>query len=172
MNIKNLLYPIWSLVPGVLMLGCATSISNSYDHGNRMTEKMPQLNPMAYISNQGTEMELQHSLEGYLEYAALQNAGLRSKFSQWKAALERIPQVHSLPDPKFNYGYYMSEVETRVGPQNHRVGISQTFPWFGKLGLRNDKASEEAEIAKERFDAEKVRLFYQVKAAYYEYYYL
>ena len=172
MNIKNLLYPIWNLVPSVLMLGCATSVSNSYDHGNGMTEKMPPSSPMASISNQGTEMELQHSLESYLEYAALQNAGLRSKFSQWKAALERIPQFHSLPDPKFHYGYYISEVETRVGPQNHRVGIAQTFPWFGKLGLRNDKASAEAEIAKERFDAEKVRLFYQVKAAYYEYYYL
>ena len=172
MNIQNLLNPIWSLVPSVLMLGCATSISNSYDHRNGTTEKMPQLNPTASISDQGIEMELQYSLEGYLEYAALQNAGLRSKFSQWKAALERIPQVYSLPDPKFNYGYYISEVETRVGPQNHRVGIAQTFPWFGELGLRNDKASEEAEIAKERFDAEKVRLFYQVKAAYYEYYYL
>ena len=29
MNIQNLLNPIWSLVPSVLMLGCATSISNS-----------------------------------------------------------------------------------------------------------------------------------------------
>ncbi|MDA7525313.1 hypothetical protein N8667_06990, partial [Verrucomicrobia bacterium] len=101
MNIQNLLNPIWSLVPSVLMLGCATSVSNSYDHRNGMTDKMPQLNPTASISDQRIEMELQYSLEGYLEYAALQNAGLRSKFLQWKAALERIPQVYSLPDPKF-----------------------------------------------------------------------
>ena len=168
MKLEYLLNPLWSLVPGVLMLGCATP----HQIRNGTTEKAPPPNTMASISDQRSEMELQYSLEGYLEYAALQNPGLRSKFSQWKAALERIPQAHSLPDPKFNYGYYISEVETRVGPQNHRVGIAQTFPWFGTLGLRNDKASEEAKIAKELFDAEKVDLFYQVKAAYYEYYYL
>jgi len=48
-----------------------------------------------------------------LAYAALNNAGLEAAFNRWKTALEKVPQVNSLPDPQFSYSY---EIETRVGP--------------------------------------------------------
>ncbi len=46
------------------------------------------------------------------------------------------------------------------------------FPWFGKLELRGDAASEAAHAARQRYEAAKLKLFFQVKDAYYEYYYL
>jgi len=112
------------------------------------------------------------TLADYLAYAALNNPGLEAAFNRWKAALERVPQVRSLPDPRFNYGYFIREVETRVGPQRHKVGLSQMFPWFGKLELRGDVALEAANAERQRYEAAKLDLFYQVKRAYYEYYYL
>ena len=112
------------------------------------------------------------TLSDYLAYAALNNPGLEAAFNRWKAALERVPQVRSLPDPRFNYGYFIREVETRVGPQRHRFGLSQMFPWFGKLELQGDVALEAANAERERYEAAKLDLFYQVKRAYYEYYYL
>jgi len=111
-------------------------------------------------------------LADYLAYAALNNAGLEAAFNRWKAALERVPQVKALPDPKFTYMYYIQEVETRVGPQEQGFGIAQTFPWFGKLSLRGDLADEAAKAARKRYDAAKLKLFFKVKDAYYEYYYL
>jgi cobalt-zinc-cadmium efflux system outer membrane protein len=48
----------------------------------------------------------------------------------------------------------------------------QTFPWLGKLQRRGDMALEASEAAREKYEAEKLRLFYRVKHAYYEYYYL
>jgi len=111
-------------------------------------------------------------LSDYIAYAALNNPGLQAAFNRWKAALERIPQVKALPDPRFNYLYYVQEVETRVGPQRHGLGISQVFPWFGKLKLRGDVATEAAHVARRRCDAVKLKLFFEVKDAYYEYYYL
>lgn len=112
------------------------------------------------------------ALPDYLTYAALHNPGLKEAFHQWKAALERIPQVQSLPDPTFTYGYFIREVETRVGPQEHRIGLRQKVPWFGTLRLRGDAASEAAEAAFQRYQGQKLRLFFEVKQAYYEYYYL
>ncbi|MDY0040341.1 MAG: TolC family protein, partial [Desulforhabdus sp.] len=79
------------------------------------------------------ELNEQSGLNDYLAYAALNNAGLKAAFLRWQAALEKIPQVTALPDPRFSYGYYIQSVETRVGPQNNRFGLLQTFPWFGKL---------------------------------------
>ncbi len=73
------------------------------------------------------------TLPDYLRYAALNNAGLKAAFEQWKAAIEQVPQAKSLPDPKFNYGYFINEVETRVGPQRQKFEIMQTFPWFGVI---------------------------------------
>ena len=112
------------------------------------------------------------TLDSYLAYAALNNPSLEATFNRWKAALERIPQVRSLPDPRFTYRYFIENVETRAGPQKQRFGLSQTFPWFGKLELRAGLALEEARKAQAQYDAQKLKLFYQVTQTYYEYYYL
>ena len=77
-----------------------------------------------------------------------------------------------MPDPRFTYRYYIQEVETRVGPQKQGLGLSQTFPWFGKLDLQGDAAARAAEAQRYAFEAEKLKLFFRVKEAYYEYYYL
>ena len=42
-----------------------------------------------------------------------------------RAAAERIPQARSWPDPVLSYGYFAEEVETALGPQEHRIGLSQ-----------------------------------------------
>ena len=112
------------------------------------------------------------TLADYLAYAALNNPGLEAAFNRWKAALQRVPQEKSLPDPRFTYRYFIREVETRVGPQQQGVGLSQMFPWFGKLELRGSVAAEAAEAARQRYENEKFKLFFEVKDAFYEYYYL
>lgn len=118
------------------------------------------------------EITEKSTLSDYLAYAALNNPGLEAAFERWKAALQKIHQVTSLPDPRFTYGYFIQEVETRVGPQHQRFALNQTFPWLGKLQLQGDAAAEAARAEKARYDAAKLKLFYQVQEAYYEYYYL
>ncbi|NIA20403.1 MAG: TolC family protein [Anaerolineaceae bacterium] len=113
----------------------------------------------------------QSELSDYLVYAALNNPGLEAAFNRWKAALERVPQVRSLPDPRFTYRYFIREVETRVGPQQQSFELAQKFPWFGKLELRGGIALEAANAARQRYEAEKLKLFYLVQDAYFEYYY-
>lgn len=115
----------------------------------------------------GPDVNVPRTLPQYLRYAALENAGLRAAFEEWKAALEQIPQARSLPDPTFTYGYFIERVETR-----QRVGIMQMFPWFGKIEARTDAAAAAAKAAQRRYDAAKLELFAQVKDAFYEYAYL
>ncbi len=112
------------------------------------------------------------TLPDYLRYAALNNAGLKAAFEQWKAAIEQVPQAKSLPDPKFNYGYFINEVETRAGPQRQKFEIMQTFPWFGVIEAQTDQAAAQAKAAHKRYEAKKLELFEQVKYAFYEYSYL
>jgi len=112
------------------------------------------------------------TLQDYLRYALLNNAELKAKFHQWKAAVEQIPQAKSLPNPKFTYGYFIEEVETRVGPQRQKFEIMQTFPWFGVIEARGDRAAAKAKAARKSYEAKKLELFQEVKYVFYEYSYL
>ena len=67
------------------------------------------------------------TLEDYLTFATLNNAGLKAAFEQWKIAVGHVTQAKSLPDPRFTYGYFIEEVETRVGPQKHKLEIMQVL---------------------------------------------
>ncbi len=111
-------------------------------------------------------------LEDYLRFAALNNPGLEARFQEWRAAVEQVPQSRSLPDPRFTYGHYFGEVETRVGPMQHQFSLSQSLPWPGKLRDREDAAARRANAAYARFEAARLGLFYRVEAAHNRLYYL
>lgn len=117
------------------------------------------------------ELPPEPSLEDYVAYALLNNAGLEAAFNQWRAMLERIPQARTLPDPRFNYRYFIENVETRTGPQENMVGLSQTFPWFNELDLKGEMAVEEARTTQARFEQRRLSVTYQVVSAYAEYAY-
>ena len=118
------------------------------------------------------DLDWNSTLSDYLGHAYLNNPGLEAAFNRWKAALKNAKVMGALPDPKFTYAYYIEHVETRVGPQEQKFGISQAFPWFGKLGLKKGVAAENAKAAGERYEITKLSLEYRVKNSYYEYYYL
>lgn len=103
-------------------------------------------------------------LRGYLLEAAENNPALLARYEEWRARLERIPQVTSLDDPMLSYGQFL-ESET----QRARFAVSQKFPWFGTLRARGDKAAAEADAALQGFFSERNRVFAEVKTAYFEY---
>jgi outer membrane protein TolC len=110
------------------------------------------------------------TLESYLEMAAENNPGLQSKYKEFEAALQRIPQVNALPDPSFSFGYFISPVETRVGPQRAKFSLSQMFPWFGTLEAKGDAAALMAAAKYQSFLEARNNLYFDVAAAYYPLY--
>ena len=112
------------------------------------------------------------TLSECLKETALNNPELKAAFEGWKVALEQIPQAKALEDPKFTFGYFIEEVETRVGPMDSKVTLMQTFPWFGKIEAKTDVAAAAANAARQRYEAVKLKLFNQVKQNYFEYSYL
>lgn len=112
------------------------------------------------------------TLEEYILYAILNNPGLHASFDRWKAALEGVSPARTLPDPRFTYAKYIEEVETRVGSQQQKFGLAQTFPWFGKLDLQGKMALQDANVEQQRYEALKLKLIYEVKKIYAEYWYL
>jgi outer membrane protein TolC len=111
-----------------------------------------------------------NTLTTYLGIAAENNPGLQSKYKEFEAALQKVPQVSSLPDPVFSFGYFISPVETRVGPQRAKFSLTQMFPWFGTLEAQADAAALMAEAKYQSFLDARNKLFLEVSAAYYPLY--
>jgi outer membrane protein TolC len=113
----------------------------------------------------------QDDLNGYLKIAAENNPGLKARFSEYMAALEIAPQVKALPDPQVAFGYFILPVETRVGPQQFKISISQMFPWIGTLKAKENLAIQAAKARFEVFEEAKSKLFNEIKATYFNIYF-
>ena len=117
-------------------------------------------------------LSAQDALSSYLEIAAQNNPGLKSKFSEYMASLEKVPQLGALPDPQLAFGYFIRPVETRNGPQRAVISLNQMFPWFGSLGARKDIGISQAKAKYESFEEFKSNLFFEVRATYFDLYFI
>ncbi|GGF43804.1 TolC family protein [Echinicola rosea] len=118
----------------------------------------------------GTSLSQAQTLDDYFKIAAENNPGLQAKYREFEAAIQKVEQVNTLPDPNFSFGYFISPVETRVGPQKARFSLTQMFPWFGTLRAQGNAAALMAEAKYQAFLDARNRLYYQVAAAYYPLY--
>lgn len=110
-----------------------------------------------------TSLSGQSALNDYLKIAAEQNPSLKAKYSLYLAALERVNQQGVLPDPTVSFGYFISPVETRVGPQRFRLSVAQMFPWMGTLKAKEKVMASLAKVRFEEFEAARNELFLQAK---------
>ena len=108
------------------------------------------------------------TLDDLLAWAAYRSPALRAAASRWKAALDQVPQAGALPDPRLTFGYFLEETQTRTGPMEWRVGLSQPLPWFGELDHASEAALAGALAASARFDAERLALQARVRDAWAE----
>ena len=108
------------------------------------------------------------TLRRYIGEALENNPSIDESLARYRAALEKIPQVDALPDPMFGFVQAIRSVETRVGPQNNALTLSQRFPWFGKLDLRGKVALQAALAMHQTYRARQREVIARTKRAYYE----
>lgn len=110
------------------------------------------------------------TLDEYLKLAVDSNPGLKAQHLEFEAALQKIPQVKSLPDPGFSVSAFGQMVETRVGPQQAIFMLNQMFPWFGTLRAQGNVMALMAEAKFQAWLDARNELFYKVKSAWYPLY--
>lgn len=116
----------------------------------------------------GAAGEVGASLEELLVYAEEHNPGFAASRARLSMAEAAARQAGVLPDPVFSYGYYLREVETRVGPQEHRLGVRQAFPWPGTLADRREVAGQTIRVEKNRHESARLALHVRIARAWYE----
>jgi outer membrane protein, heavy metal efflux system len=114
---------------------------------------------------------LLESLQGRPDYPLLaevleRNPEIASLEAAARAAAEKAPQAAALPDPTAAVTAYLWRPQTRVGPQNVMGSLSERFPWFGKLKLKERAALEEAAGARAKLEAARLRILTDTRRLY------
>jgi len=110
------------------------------------------------------------SIQDYQQIAAENNPEVRAAFQQYLASLEEGIQVGVLPDPEVAFAYFISPIETRLGPQQARISLTQMFPWFGTLQDKRSVSDARAKAQYEVFQEMRNRVFYQTEKTVIELY--
>jgi len=118
-----------------------------------------------------SEIRSQHlpdSLAVYLEIAARKNPGVQKTLFEYQAALQKVPQAGSLPDPELSAGVFLKPMEVMNGNQVADFKLMQMFPWFGVLRNAKDEMSLMANAKYEMFRDAKAQVSYDVQKTWYE----
>jgi outer membrane protein TolC len=110
------------------------------------------------------------SILSYLELAAKNNPLVQQRFLEFKAALQKVPQVGGLPDPELNLGIFIQPMELVEGKELADIKLMQMFPWFGVLKNSRDEMSLMAKAKFELFMDAKLQVFYDVQRTWFELY--
>jgi outer membrane protein TolC len=112
----------------------------------------------------------QDSLSHYLSLAAKNNPVVLQKYNEYQAALQKVPQAGSLPDPELSMGVFLSPMELVNGNQVADLRLMQMFPWFGTLRAARDEMSLMANARYETFRDANLQVFYEVQSTWYDLY--
>jgi len=104
-----------------------------------------------------------HKLRLLLDEVLERNPEVATLAAEARAAAQRTLQEKPLPDPVVSLTAWVLPPETRVGPQLASLGLSQRFPWFGKLPLKEEAAMAAAAAAEARVEARRLKVVTEVR---------
>lgn len=115
-------------------------------------------------------------LEDARQNAFVGNPGLAEMQARYEALSELAPQQAALPDPVVTLGALNFPWDSFDRNQENmtqlQAGVSQMFPFPGKLGLREDIAAFEAQAAWHSVEEMRLNLDMNVTVAWWEIYFL
>jgi len=112
------------------------------------------------------------NLQDLIDEALKNNPEIRSAEFRASASKYRIPQVTSLPDPMFMFGYqnegFKRYTYGKSSDAQWMFSASQMFPFPGKLSLKGEMAASEAESLEAFFKAMRLKTVAKVKELYHD----
>ena len=133
-----------------------------------------QFFPLAFAGEGSDEASL--TIRSAVEIAVRDNPNLAQLQERYKALAEIPSQVGSLPDPMINFSamnFPVPDFHRRQEPMTQvQIGFVQTFPFPGKLGLKEETAEIEALAASHSVDELRLQLISSVRNKWWQVYYL
>ncbi len=105
-------------------------------------------------------------------YAYEYNPSIQAAREGWRATVEQYRVATGYPDPQLMATYYPDPIETRFGPQDWNITLSQMIPFPGRLSKAGDVVQTEARIARLDLDKTVRDITVGIIESFYELYYI
>mgnify|MGYP001810104584 CR=1 FL=1 len=125
---------------------------------------------LVLLFSSGAFSQQSDSLQNYLKIAIKNNPTVMQRYNEYQAALEKVPQVGSLPDPQLEMGVFLSPMELMAGNQVADIKLMQMFPWFGVIKNAKDEMSLMAKAKYETFRDAKLQVCYDAQRTWFDLY--
>jgi outer membrane protein TolC len=125
-----------------------------------------------------TLAELEAGLSGtvrlpdLLEYAYLTSPAITASKKSWEAFIENFRVEKSWPDPQLATTYFPRPIETRLGPQDWSLTLSQAIPFPGTLAQKAKVLESDVAIARIKVDKTVKAIVTKVSSSFYELVYI
>lgn len=106
------------------------------------------------------------SVEELVALAKEYNPGLKAMKMEYEAAKLKSDQVRDWPDPVVNLGVGVLPIETRLGAQRLKIGVSQMIPWKGLLDAKSRVESSKAEVKSHMDEVKEIHIEYEIRKSY------
>jgi len=111
-------------------------------------------------------------LSDLLNYALLTNPSITSSKESWKVAIENFRLGKSYPDPQLMSTYFPAPIETRLGPQDWSLTISQAIPFPGRLTQQGKVLEKDEKISRLKLDKTIKNIVKSISDSFYELIYI
>lgn len=109
--------------------------------------------------------------DAYIKLALKRNPSIRAAELRVQRLGARIPQVTSLDDPMLQVAPFGDMAETAAGQVGLMSGVSQKFPYPGKLDTRGRIARQDVAMAKADLQQTRLKVEADTRRAYWSYYF-
>jgi len=106
------------------------------------------------------------SIDDFIELTRAYDPGLEMLRLEYQAALQTVDQVGEWPDPTVNLAIGVLPIETRLGAQRFKVGVTQMIPWKGSLQTQKEISRTGAEIRARMEDVEAINIEFAIRSTY------
>ena len=107
-------------------------------------------------------------LPDLLEYAYRTSPAITASKKSWEAFIETYRVEKSLPDPQVSATYFPRPIETRLGPQDWSLTLSQAIPFPGTLAQKAKVLESDVAMARIRVDKTVKAIVKNVSSSFYE----
>jgi outer membrane protein TolC len=107
-------------------------------------------------------------LESYIQEGWGNNPNIQYFELRYAIAKEKVKEVNTIPNTQLSAGYFVSEPETRTGPQRAKFSIQQKLPWFGTITARENYSTAMAETEYVDIVIAKRKLALSISQSYYK----
>jgi outer membrane protein TolC len=111
-------------------------------------------------------------LSDLLTYAYLSSPAITASKKSWQAFIENYRVGKSYPDPQLAATYFPRPIETRLGPQDWSLTLSQVIPFPGTLSQKARVLEADVAISRLKVDKTVKTIVTEVSLAFYELVYI